>query len=296
MVATPYGEARRLAYFRLICEQSEKSLPCDILFLVDQIVTEAKKMHSSLQRYKRTTGRMETRNVCYNYLRFASWLRLLRIEGKVVSKNANTVLFSTVEPGNGFDLSIDEKIAYFVHVWSRVPKLSDVLQMLSTSRALASGELQSLQITEHSAETYLEWLVDLDLANQTRRDYGAFYLSPTGNEIKTKGNSFKNACCAYVSCVLGQRVEPTSNVSKEYVWQEVVRLTRILSSHIGSPVDPKLVAVLPVLLHLQLSLMKAKHSFMTREELITLAKRSIDPHKAIFTWDSAYNTGFIKFR
>jgi len=226
MVKTPYGEARRLAYFRLVTEQAEKFLPCDITFLVDQILKVSAKMHSALQSYKRTTGRMENKNVCYNYLRFSSWLRFLKIEGDVVSKNANTVFFPTLESGQGFSLSTEEKLAYFIHLLSRVPKLREILGILSTSHSLPSGKLKALGITEHSAETYSEWLVDLDLATATRRDYGAYYLSPIGNEVKDDGETFEKACCAYASAILSARVEPRQEVSEDYAWREIVKLAK----------------------------------------------------------------------
>ena len=68
-------ETRRLAYFRLICQQAEKFLPCDITFLVDAIPSESRRMRSLLQKYRRSTGKMETRNVCYNYLDFSEYWR-----------------------------------------------------------------------------------------------------------------------------------------------------------------------------------------------------------------------------
>ena len=296
MVKTPYGEARRLAYFRVVTEQAAKFLPCDITFLVDQILKVSAKMRGSLQSYKRTTGKMENKNVCYNYLRFSSWLRFLKIEGDLVSKNANTVFFSTLESGEGFSLSTEEKLAYFIHLSSRVPKLREVLGMLSNSRPLPSGKLRALGITEHSAESYSEWLVDLDLAAATRRDYGAYYLSAVGNEVKSDGETLEEACCTYASSILGARVEPRQDVSEDYAWREIVKLAKDLSSHITSPVDPTLVAALPILLHLQIVLLKKRRTFLTREELIALARRASDSHKATFTWDRAYETGYLKFR
>lgn len=296
MVKAPYGEGRRLAYFRVITDQAEKFLPCDITFLVDQILHVSKKMHNALLGYKRTTGRMENKNVCYNYLRFSSWLSLLKIEGDVVSRNANTVFFSTLEHGQNFNLSKDEKLAYFIHLWFRIPKLREVLGMLSTYRPLRSGKLRTLGITEHTAETYSEWLVDLDLANATRRGYGAYYLNAIGDKVRSLGETPERACCTYASSILAARVEPKKCVSEDYAWREIARIAKNLSRHIASPVDPRLVAALPILSHLQIALLNKRHTFLTREELIVLAQEASDSHEATFTWDRAYKTGYLEFR
>jgi hypothetical protein len=51
MVKTPYGEARRLAYFGVVTEQAEKFLPCDITFLVEEM-TDARIACGMRIRYR----------------------------------------------------------------------------------------------------------------------------------------------------------------------------------------------------------------------------------------------------
>jgi hypothetical protein len=296
LVGTPYGEARRLAYFRLISQQAEKYLPCDISFLVENILREAHRMQDALRSYKRTTGTMGTKNVCYNYLRFASWLEFLTIEGTVVSRNAYTVLMSTLESSRQFNLSEKEKLAYFIHLWSRVPELRKVLNGLSSSKALPSGKLQSPGITEHSAETFLEWFVDLDIANPTKRQFGAFVLTPLGEHLKTESDTVEKACCTYAGYLQGKHIEVGKDISRKYLWRQMLTLTRQLSLHIRSPVDPKLVSVLPILLHLQIQILDEKGILIPLNRLIRLVEKATDRDVAIFTWDHAYRSGFLKFR
>jgi hypothetical protein len=294
MVVAPYGEARRLAYFRIICEQGEKILPSDISVLAEQVLNESKKMALALRKYKRTTGKMESKNVCYNYLRFCSWLELLKIEGPLVSKNSYTVFFSTIEPGDGFNLSKNEKLGYFVHLWSHIPELTSSLHLLSTSRPTPSGKLVRSEVSEHHAETYVEWFVDLELASPTRQQFGGFFLSKTGS-IVNSADSFEKACCSFASSILEHGVELNGEVSLDYVWEEMLSLSEMLSPHIRNPVDRNLVAVLPVLLHLQVRLVLVKHTFIPFDGIVSLAKRATEMHSATFTWDSAYKSGFLRF-
>ena len=294
MVVAPYGEARRLAYFRLICQQAERVLPSDISVLAEQVLSESKKVSSALRKYKRTTGKMESMNVCYNYLRFCSWLELLKIEGPLVSKNSYTVFLSTLEPGDGFNLSRIEKLAYFVHLWSHVPDLASSLRILSTSRPTPSGRLVRSNVSEHYAETYVEWFVDLELATPTRQQFGGFFLSRIGSAVNPT-DSFESACCAFASSILSHDVELSREVSLDYVWQELVSLSETLFPHIRNPVDQNLVAVLPVLLHLQVRLMLLKHNFIPFDGIVSLAKKATETHSATFTWDSAYKSGFLRF-
>ena len=293
---SPYGEARRIAYFRLICQQAEKYLPCEIYFLIDQILRESEQMREALQRYKRITGRMRTRNVCKNYLTFMSWLDLLKVEGDLVSKNANTVFFATLESGKGFELSTDEKLAYFIHLWSRISELQKVVNFLTRSSPTPSGKLNSLGISEHYGESYLEWLVDLALTNPTKREWGAFILTEAGAAVKEQGKDFESSCRTYASAVLGKSIRSDGEANDQLIWHETTKLVRELSVHIRSPVDPSLYAVLPVLLHLQIRLLKKSDTFLTRRKVISLAERAAAPHEAIFTWDSAYKTGFLRLR
>jgi len=295
-VGSPYGEARRLAYFRLICQQADTYLPCDISFLVENVLKQALKMEDSRTSYKRTTGKIATETVCYNYLRFASWLDFLKIEGSILSKNAFTAFFSTLESTRTFNLSEKEKLAYFIHLWSRVPELMRVLQRLRTSKALPSGKLRSGDITEHDAETFLEWFVDLGLADPTRRNFGAFVLTGIGDHVKKEGKTFEEACCVYARGVLGKDVNLNQDVPASYLWREMLALAEQLSSHIRSPVDPRLVAVLPILLHLQIRILVDKRIFVSRDRLVSLAEKATDQRSATFAWDQAYQSGFLKFR
>jgi hypothetical protein len=239
---------------------------------------------------------MGTKNVCYNYLRYASWLDFIRIEGTVVSRNAYTVLLSTLESSGQFYLSDKEKFAYFIHLWAKAPELGWVLRGLSSSNPLPSGKLQSKEITEHSAETFLEWFVDLDLVNGTKRKFGAFVLTPMGEHVKSESDTVEQACCAYAGYILGKHVKLDENISRRYLWRQTLTLARQLSPHIRSPVDPKLVSALPILLHLQIQILNEKAILIPLERLIRLVEDATDRSVAIFTWDHAYSSGFLKFR
>ena len=296
MGGAPYGEARRLAYFRLICQQVEIFQPCDISFLVENIFSEARKMADALRSYKRTTGRMGTKNVCVNYLRFAGWLDFLKIEGALVSGNAYTVFLSTLRNSRAFDLSEKEKLAYFIHLWPRVPELRRILQLLSRSKPLASGRFRSTSISEHSAETSLEWFVDLGLVNPTKRNFGAYVLTPMGDHVNKEGNTVEKACCVYAGDVLGKEIDVNKTVPPKYLWRNMLDLLEPLSLRIRSPVDPKLVSVLPVLLHLQIRVLIEKGILLTPNRLVDLARKATDRRIATFTWDPAYRAGYLKFR
>ena len=264
-------------------------------FLNDQILKESKKLGPALRKYKRTTGRMESKNVSYNYLRFCSWLELLKIEGGLVSPTSYTIFFSTLKPETRFDLSEEERLAFFIHLWPRVPELGLMLEELSMSRATTPSAFRSTGITEHHAETFMEWFVDLDLVSPTKAQFGSFYLSPTGNAIRTHRGSHDEACRAFASATLKRGIDLDGNISSDDIWGEIVSITKDILPHITNPVDSKLVAILPVLLRLQIHLLTLRGIFLPMDGIVSRARIAAEDHGASFTWDPSYNTGFLKF-
>ncbi len=239
---------------------------------------------------------MESKNVCLNYLRFCSWLDFVKIEGPVVSKNSYTVFLSTLEFGAGFYLSVAEKLAYFIHLFSKVPALRSIVKEFSVSRQIGPGKLKSFGLTEHDAESYCEWLVDLDVLAPTKPQFGGFLLTPIGASIKPLASDLNDTFCTFATNLLGREVQFSIKVPPDHIWHEVMDLTKDLSSRLRSPVDPNVVSVLPILLHLQVRLITSKGIFTPLDRLVSITRDAAALNQATLTWDSAYRTGFLRFR
>ncbi|MGA2972971.1 MAG: hypothetical protein ABSE39_10205 [Candidatus Bathyarchaeia archaeon] len=121
-------------------------------------------------------------------------------------------------------------------------------------------------------------------------------MTPMGDHVNKEGNTVEKACCVYAGDVLGKEIDVNKTVPPKYLWRNMLDLLEPLSLRIRSPVDPKLVSVLPVLLHLQIRVLIEKGILLTPNRLVDLARKATDRRIATFTWDPAYRAGYLKFR
>lgn len=264
---SPYGEARRLRYFVFICEKLLKSPSVDFDFFIERLLASVERLNPRLDQYVRNTGIMKSRAVIRNYLRFADWLDLIRIEQRLVGPNGYTVFFANLEKREDFFLTEREKVAFFLHL-SRFDSVVELLCSLRVKNAI--NEYVRRDLTEHFVETYFEWFVDLGLLSARARRFGSFDLTHLGYRVHGScGNEMRNNIIieTYLTELLRSPIKSTSDVSKSLIWDVFVASLTKLGRYTRSQVDPSLYSALPSILELQTRLIVDHHVFMTLWEL-----------------------------
>ena len=296
MLPSPYGEARRLGYFRVLMEEAIRRGPIDMDTFLLRVVERTKRMHGDLQAYVRSTGMMETIPVARNYSRFADSLELIKIESGQISATGPTIFFAHQNPSsNLFLLSKDERLAYFFYLWAKSPGLREIMSSFNPSGTTSVKVLRGKLPDEHLAETYTEWLVDLGLVKPTGKARGTFYLIDQGHRIgKVKDQAM--AASIFASYALTEEVEVGLSLPSDLIWESVTTGSDALSPEIRRGFDRSIISAMPVLLQVQIDIVKRHRRFFTIERLLDLCRKSAKEYGATFKWDPIYRSGYIRFK
>lgn len=291
-----YGEARRLAYFRILTQEALKRGPIDMETFLARAIERSNKMHDALERYVRSTGRMETLAVARNYSRFADSLELIKIESGRVIPTGQTVFFAHLSStSDSFLLSPDEKMAFFFHIWPRLAGLREFVSTFNLSGTTSIKVLRTKLPDEHLAETYSEWLVDLGLAKPTGKTRGAFFLLDEGHRIGRIKDQVM-ASSLYAGMVLSVPVSMGFSLPSNIIWELVKSSSEALSPEVQHGFDKSIISALPVLMLMQLEIAKRHRQFFSIERLLDLCKKSLREYSATFKWDPLYRSGYIRFK
>lgn len=294
--SSPYGEARRLRYFVLICKKLLQSPSVDINFFIDRLLKSLKMTNPELSEYVRNTGIIQSRAVARNYLSFANWLDFLKIDGRLVVPNSHTVFLANLEGNVKFVLSKKEKVAFFLNL----VKLDDLVDLLSRMKIKNSirDYVLLLNLSEHFIESYFEWFVDLGLLKPTRSRFGQFKLSNLGYHV---GQSCRNKQTleisgTYITQLLDTPIGYNLTISDQDIWDSFEKSLKRLAQHTQSEIDSNLYSVFPLLLDLQIELIFDYHLLIPIKTLIRELQNISTSFDAIFSWDALTNAGYIKIR
>lgn len=291
---TPYGEARRLRYFVLICKELLQSPSVDMDFFIDKLLVSANKIKPQLGKYVRTTGVMRTRAVARNYLRFAGWLSILRLENRLVVPNSYTVFFANLGEREDFSLTAREKVGFFLNL-IKLDEVSHLLASLKVRNAVK--DFIRPDLSEHFVESFFEWFVDLDIVRPTSPSFGLFTLSNLGyyvsDSCKKELESLRISG-TFISHLLDVNIEYGLNIPDDAIWSSLEESLRKLAEHTRSEVDFNLYSALPLILDLQVRLIFDLNRLIPISQLIQRLK-DISPHyNTIFSWDPLAKAGYIK--
>lgn len=296
----PYGEARRLRYFVLICSELLQSPSVDMDFFIDRLIASAEKINPKLDQYIRKTGIMQSRAVARNYLRFADWLNFLQIQSRLVVPNSYTVFLANLKGREDFFLTKREKVAFFL-IFIELADIFRLLDSLKIRNAI-KDYIRLLDLSEHSIESYFEWFVDLGILKPTSRKFGLFDLTNLGYHVSELSKSelgvLKRAHVsgAYIKNLLNTSVEYDFNISDEDIWASFNKSLDKLKEYTCSEVDSNLYSAFPLILDLQIRLIFDYYLLVPTTELIKKLKDISARHNTIFSWDPLANAGYIKIR
>jgi len=289
----PYGEARRLRYFTLICQELVTSGSVDIDFLIEKTLIQAKKLNPKLKLYKRNTGIMRTRAVTRNYIRFCHWLGFLQLNGRLVVPNGFTVFIANIDVWEDFRLSAREKIGFFL----RIIEKEEIRGLLASLRIKNRVKDYTPRMSEHFVESFFDWFVDLGILSPSSKTFGRFDLTHTGylvRESLVKGATISEASRIFSSCVLRTPVKVGASIPN-FKFQELLYFSlRRLAPYIRSELDPNLYSVLPVLLDLQLEVIVKLNQFLLINVLIKKLKSLSSTKNMVFSWDPLAKRGYLK--
>lgn len=293
---TPYGEARRLRYFTLICNELLQSPSVDMDFFIDRLMTSVERINPKLNEYTRKTGIMQSRAVARNYLKFADWLNFLRIERRLVVPNSYTVFLANLKEREDFFLTKREQVAFFL----RLIELPDIIRLagsLKVNNAI-KDYIRSLNLSEHLVESFFEWFVDLGILRPTSYRFGRFFRTNLGYHVSesSKKEPQRKVSETYISNLLGTNVESSYNMSDEDIWASFKESLDKLERYTRSEVDSNLYSALPLVLDLQIRLIMDHFSLVSTAELIKKLKVISERHSTIFSWDPLANAGYVKIR
>lgn len=293
---TPYGEARRLRYFIVICKELLQSPSVDMDFFIDSLMTSVEKINPKLDEYTRKTGIMQSRAVARNHLRFADWLNLLRIERRLVIPNSYTVFLANLKGREDFFLTKREQVAFFL-ILIELPDIFRLAGSLKVKNAI-KDYIRSLELSEHFIESFFEWFVDLNILRPTSHRFGTFFLTNLGYYVSESSKSKMQPSVSetYITNLLRTNVEYSLSISDDDVWTSFNKSLNKLEQYTRSEVDPSLHSAFPLILDLQIRLIFDCHVLVSTTELISKLKDISEYRNIIFNWDPLANAGYIKIR
>lgn len=291
----PYGEARRLRYFTVICKRLLETPSVNKDYFIDKLLQSLGALNQKLSKYVRKTGVMRTRAVTRNYLSYANWLDFIQIENELVIPNAYTILLANLSPKEGFYLSSKEKIGFFL----RFLAIDDFFKILSSLRINNSvRNFIHPNLSEHFVETYMDWFVDLDIVKPEASRFGGFSLRNLGYIVREacKTQSKMQISETYISKLLGISLKDGSKVSDELLWNSFQETLSELDRFTRSEVDSYLFSASPLILNLQIRLIYNLQSFVPLAILIKRLKDISPNYNTIFSWDQLANAGYFKIQ
>jgi hypothetical protein len=290
----PYGEARRLAYFVVICKNLLSSGPVNVDFLIDRLLLYAKKLNPKLKEHVRKTGIMQSRAVARNYLSFCNRLRFLELEGRLAVPNGYTVFVGNLGECENFSLTPKEKIGLFL----RLVDFNEFVKLLSSlkEKNWVKDHVKP-DLSEHFVETFFEWFVDLGIVKPSSQRFGVFFLTSLGDHVKEACKQYKDKfeiSRIFASYVLDAPIKRDLDISDIDFWKQFTPSFKRLSQYTRSEIDPNLYSALPAILDLQVNLILNFKQLSSIERLIEKLKNISMGYDAIFSWDPLVGAGYIK--
>jgi hypothetical protein len=265
----------------------------DIDLFIDRLLKSTKTLNGTLLTYVRSTGVMQTRPVIKNYLRFASWLDLLRLENRLMVPNSYTVFFASLSRKMDFFLTDEEKIGFFLNLIKR----KDIFLLLKSLKIKNSiSDFVRSDLSEHFVESFFEWFVDLGLIKPTSPKFGIFKLTNLGYSVSEccKRNNTWAASETYVSNLLGRSLKRDLSISDDAFWLSFQKSLQKLNGYVRSEIDPNLYSALPLILDLQIALIFDHGLLVPLERLIQALQDILPRYESIFRWDPLAGAGYVK--
>lgn len=290
---SPYGEARRLRYFVVICRELLKSPVVNIDFFADRLLMVTKKINPMLLKYVRTTGILNSKAVARNYLRFADWLNFIRLDNRLVVPNSYTVFFANLSEQEDFFLTKEEKVGFFLN-FRNFQELSSLLASLKIENAIK--DFIRVDLSEHFVESFFEWFLDLGIVKPTSPKFGRFILTNLGYQVResSKNQLPQDIYRTYISNLLGFDVQPDLNLSNDAFWSCFDKSLQKHSHYIRSEINHNLYSALSSILDMQIRLVFEHHKLVHIDKIIEKLKDISSNHDAIFSWDSLAKAGYVK--
>jgi len=291
----PFGEARRLRYFQIICETLMNAGVSHFDFFSDVVLSGIinSNFNSHLTRNKRSTGVMRTKAVMRNYISYLDWLKLLKREGNHIIPTSKTIYFGSISKNESFILSTNEKISFFIELLNN-KLFYDFIKIVKNNSVPSDYKLTEYE--DHYSETFLEWLVDFDILAPTSKQRGRFRIYNKYFELINivRDNDRHRAIIEYTSRLLKQKVHSTKVLPDEVIWNRFRIALYKTNQYTKSELDSNLFAASPAISELQVYLIMEHNAYFPLNDLISKMENIAHKNKIIFMWDRIQNVGYIK--
>ena len=293
MQRKPLGEARRLRYFSYICHNLLDRKDVDEIFFSEFLLEKIQDLNKKLKFHKRSTGILQTTAVLRNYISYCKWLNLLKKESNLLIPNGYTIFFGSIAKNENFSLSKKEKIAFFNLLYKK-----EIFRIFLGQVKIRSNPVDYINgdINEHRAETFLEWCIDLDVLIATSKKFGKYLLQKNfiNFPIDLANKSDDLVLQQYLTKLLNKKIEITSNIDEDILWNEAMKSLYKTSEFTRSELDYNLYSALPMIMDLQVELILKTNKFMPINILNKRMEKMAIEQNCIFGWDYLSNGGFIK--
>jgi hypothetical protein len=293
----PYGEARRLRYFVIMGCELLKTSSVDVDLFIDKLLVTTERLNPELDKYIRCTGIVKSRRVAMNYLEFADWLGLLRIDGRIVIPNSYTVFLANLDGRWDFFLSEKEKLAFFLQLIEEkgFKRLINFLRSNRINNSIKEA-VAVLGESEHYVESYFEWLVDLGLFKPTKPRFGEFCLSNIGYKLCEANEDGQDICKKYAELLLNTQISEYLAVSDDDLWKTFLISVDKLGFYARSELDPCLYSAYPLILDLQIQLVFENHCLLSSVDIVKKLNSMSSYYNAVFNWDNLSKSGYLKLQ
>ncbi len=301
MTGTAYREVRRLRLLRLSCDVVVAARSLQTELASKRLLAASRSIEGHLAKYYRSTGRIRTEEIAENYLDTAADLGLLRVKEGVFEPMSLGVALAAAEAPSGLALSLEEKLLFFETIVASQPTAGNVWKLIAT---LSDGKNRTpmklaadAQVPERVVKSHTEWLIDLKCVGATRQSRGAFYLSEKGKslaELLQRENppSPKDLVLRFAA-EEAKGLHPS--LPPLQVVENAVRLAaKRLKELAHSQIDPNLLAAEPVLLLARIIMLASDGYYAERDWLLKTIEAAAPRWRMVFSWDPAYNSGYIR--
>jgi hypothetical protein len=291
MKNSPLGEARRLRYISFICDNLKEKKEIDEDYFTELVLKKTLKLNAELKKHIRSTGIMRTKAVMRNYLSYCSWLNLIKKESNILISNNYTIYFGYIS-NNNFILSNKEKISYFNFLIknNKFKTFLSMLKLLSTPKNYLNNDFD-----EHLIETFLEWCVDLEILTSYSKKFGKYRLRHKFINFPNFviENSDENIFQKYSSEILNSKLQISSNISYDLVWDNAMLALYRTAKYTKSEMDEKLFSALPMIYDLQMELILQYNRIIPIKNLILKMVEISKEKKVLFEWNFLADGGFV---
>jgi hypothetical protein len=290
----PFGEARRLRYIFYICEKLLRKKEIEKDSFIEMLLNDIDLINSNLYDYKRKTGIMRTRAVTRNYISYCKWMKVLKIESDFIISNHVTVYLSEISNNDKFQLNTKEKISIMILLLNNefFTKFLYKLKNRSTPK-----DYINTFYSEHYIETFLEWLIDLDVLIGSSKIYGDFRATINFHDFPLflKNNmGIDQILVKYVSLLLNKKIQIYNSFNTEIMWAGAMAALYKTMKFTRSEMDSDLFSAYPMIMNLQTDLILEYGAYIPLKQLISILKEISKNKNVIFEWDYSSNNGYIK--